>query len=331
MGGNAFDKAERLTPHFYKDVVDDIKWLLQNIMGYGTGFTIPHSVRNKESYGDVDVLVASSQIQAALKQMKNGFRVVGEISNGCGYNLLIETDGRFIQVDLNKTKDEDMEFAFQYFSWNDLGNLIGRIAHRQGLKHGHDGLWYVHRDGDHQLGEILLTKDYDTALCHLGFDVNDYRAGFDSYEQMFEWVERCKYFEPSAFPLEHRNHQARVRDAKRKVYNMFLERLAFDGEYVPSDKAKHLERHKDKWPHLRSEILFLNCQNAVRKEVKAKLNGNIVRELTGLDGKELGELMQIVKRMLPEDKVYSMFPSEIEEGIMEAFERYKAEKNATNS
>lgn len=324
MGGNAFEKAERIPAKRYKEIVEDIEWLLSNVAVHGRMFAIPHSVRDKQDYGDIDVLVASSKLDDVLRQMKQGFRVLEVIKNNSGYNLLISCYEQFIQVDLNKIPDEDMRFAFHYFSWNDLGNFVGRIAHRQGLKHGHDGLWYIVREDDHQLGEILLTKDYDQALCHLGFDVNGFHDGFDTFDDMFAWVESSKYFEPSAFPLEHRNHKARTRDSKRKVYRMFLDRLQFDGEYVPSNKQEHLARHIRKWPHLRVESLILRSDNEIRKACKEKLNGVIVRALTGVDGKELGELMTVVRKVLPEQRVFAMNPQSIELGIMLAFESWTA-------
>lgn len=325
MGGNAFEQTDRLTATQYSNICDDLGWLLRNVLIEGRHFAIPHSVREKESHGDVDILVVGSKIENALRQIQRGFLVDNLISNPNGYNILAQFEGLKVQIDLNKIGDDDIEFGFSYFSWNDLGNLIGRIAHRQGLKHGHDGLWYVHRDGDHQLGEILLTKSYDDALLHLGFDADKFWDGFDTFDEMFAWVEGSRFFEACSFPLEHRNHQARMRDAKRKTYKAFLERINFDGEWVESDKKMWLERHIRRFPHLGTEIKRLNTEHYFRQQAKEKLNGIIVRDLTGLEGKELGKLMQIVNRVLPQEAVLKHDPVTIESGIMFAFQIYKEE------
>lgn len=332
MGGNAFEKAERVTAQEYKNLCDDISWALRNIMGQYKHFCIPLSVREKDSHGDVDVLVVGSKIEAALKQMKNAFLVEEQIDNPSGHNLLVYFEGKRIQVDLNKVADDDFQYASIYFSWNDCGNLIGRIAHRQGLKHGHDGLWYVHRKGDHQLGEILLTKSYLDALIYLGFDVDEHDHGFDTFEQMFEWVKKSKHFEACAFPLEHRNHAARTRDAKRKTYNAFLRWLDFQGEYVESDKAAWLEIHKRHWPNLAAEIVRLDQEYELNTQYKERVNGIIVREMTGVDGKELGKLMNYVKRVLPRESTLKHDVKTIEAGIMFAYQIYLEEKrNETHS
>ena len=324
MGGNAFENTDRLSAAEYDEMTSDLSWSLRNVMGEGTKFAIPFSVREKESHGDVDILVVGSMIEKAYGQINLHFRPTDVIKNPNGYNLLVPFKQKLIQVDLNKIGDDDLVYGFHYFSWNDCGNLVGRIAHRQGLKHGHDGLWYIHRDGDHQLGEILLTRDYTEALYHLGFDADEFFDGFDTFDQMFTWVEKSRYFEPSAFPLEHRNHQARVRDSKRKTYQAFLKRINFDGEYVPANKDFHLERHKRRWPHLKQQLFMLNLEYGLDKEAKEKLNGKIVMELTGLSGKPLGELMQYVKRVLPRELVLKLEPKSIEAGILFAYEMYKA-------
>lgn len=326
MGGNAFENTDRLTAEEYSNICDDIGWLLRNVMSEDTHFCIPPSVREKADFGDVDILVVGSKIEDSLKQMKNGFMVFGEIKNPSGYNLLVNFEGKRVQIDLNKIADNDFRFGKEYFAWNDLGNLIGRIAHRQGLKFGHDGLWYIHNKGSQKLGEIQLTRAWYRAIDYLGFDVHKYSEGFDTYLEMFEWVKNSKYFDPCAYPLEHRNHQARMRDSKRKTYNAFLKYVNFDQEYYESDKAAFLEKHKYAFILLGPEIAQLDKEYELNTTAKEKMNGGIVQELTGLTGKNLGQLMQVVKRVLPRDMVLKHDSKTIEAGILFAYEIWRGEQ-----
>jgi hypothetical protein len=327
MGGNAFELAERMSDTEYDTVCKDIRFVLvSNGLREDFDFTIPNSVREKTSHGDVDVLVTSNFIEMAYWALVTYLNCPGEIKNPSGYNLLLVLGDKHIQVDLNKVSPLDFDFAADYFSWNDLGNLIGRIAHRQGLKFGHDGLWYIHRDGDQQLGEILLPCDYIEAITYLGFNAVEYQDGFDTYEQMFNWVKNSAHFDPCAYPLEHRNHAARMRDRKRKTYMAFLQWVGFDGEYVESDKAWWLEQHKKNFYVLGERIAELDKENALAKEYKAKVNGAIVRDLVGVDGKELGELMHVVRRVLPRDVALKYCAATIESGIMFAYQIYKDER-----
>ena len=71
--------------------------------------------------------------------------------------------------------------------------------------------------------DIVLTYNLLTALEILGLDWERYKQGFNNYDEMFEYVTSCKAFDKSKFALENLNHRNRVRDRKRKTYNLFLQ------------------------------------------------------------------------------------------------------------
>ena len=57
----------------------------------------------------------------------------------------------FVQVDYIKSNLEDFDFSKNFFAFNDLGNLIGRIAAQASFSFGFDGLKrkiYVDNRGD---------------------------------------------------------------------------------------------------------------------------------------------------------------------------------------
>lgn len=302
MGGNAFPTASRLTAKQYEDLTKRIFSVLDQRKEIDV--LIPLSYRFKESFGDVDMIMESREVADEIIK-SFGDSVLDKIYNPCGYNLLIVYDGINVQVDLNLVGKGNLDSAFWYFSYNDLGNLIGRIAHRQGLKFGHDGLWYTYRDPENEtrvLGEFLLTKDMMEAVEYLGFDADKYAAGFDSLEEMFLWVVESTYFEPSAYPLEHRNHKARTRDSKRKNYNAFLTWLderGYDMTWVPSDKEAWLDDHKAAFPRLSMQMREADQKAAEAKAWKARFGGERVMELLPLTGKTLGDFMRVVRERFP--------------------------------
>jgi hypothetical protein len=61
-------------------------------------------------------------------------------------------DGNVFQVDLISNPAESFEFASRYFSYNDAGNLVGRLAHARYTSLRHDGLYFYHRDTREQAG-----------------------------------------------------------------------------------------------------------------------------------------------------------------------------------
>lgn len=292
MGGNAFEHTERvpsnLVQAFEQEMVDR-DWLA----------VVPRWVNEKKDHGDIDVLVVGDDQAQKIIEWAEPEKI---IKHPQGYNILMSWYGRKVQVDLTLTNTNEANFAKWYFSYNDLGNLIGRIAHRQGLKFGHDGLWYVYRKGDRVLDEIQLTDSIVTALLHLGWnaaDVRHYARGFDTFVEMFDWVKRSEYFEESAYPLEHRNHKSRTRDKKRKVYNEFLAYLNVTDEYVPSTPELHFERHCKKFPHMVGRIVEADYHVLLLSEWRRRFGGDVIRELTGLEGKELGEVCAYVKERAP--------------------------------
>jgi hypothetical protein len=325
MGGNLFKEAERIPADLYEVIVAGVHW---NPWAY-----IPASVDEKESFGDVDILVdASGPDQFA--EVVNAFlakeKVLAPIEkDNQSWHALVDCAGVKCQFDFIKHFDSDtLNFAIGYFSYNDLGNLIGRIAHRQGFKFGHDGLWWTYRDGDLLVQDIKLTNDYDEATNFLGFGRVPIE-GFATFDEMFEWVRSCSRFEYSAFPLEHRNHRSRVRDAKRKTYNMFLDWLSTRYnllDYHESDKDYQGRRLKEafvRWPKARDEFQTAFNKHTEDQHFKTKFNGDIVREITGQEGKALGLVCQRMKQTLSRDWILKAPQADINQAIAALFVAFK--------
>lgn len=330
MGGNAFEQAQRIPAAIYDNAVEVlVSWAHKNKID----LRIPFSYGGKETHGDIDILFNKKDVDR-LQEFIDYLSPVATIKHQQGFNLLIDVAGALkIQVDITLAPEDEIDFSFWYFSFNDLGNLIGRIAHRQGLKFGHDGLWYIYRDGSQVLDKILLTDDIYEALEYLGFESDQFlSAGFLSKEDMFAWVERSRYFDPMAFPLEHRNHRARVRDSKRKIYNEFLRWLAerYDlTHYEPADKVAYLQAHKAYWSHLAPRMEQADERLRRKKLYKAAVGGDIVMELTGLQGKKLGEFMRVVKERFPETSSVHLLPQKfLDSEIIRLYTIWKGQGNS---
>ena len=54
---------------------------------------------------------------------------------------------------------------------------------------------------------------------------------------------------------------------------------------------------------------------ALRKRCKNLLNGDIVREITGLEGVELGKFMKEVREFFPDDALVKCEPQEVKDFI----------------
>jgi hypothetical protein len=301
MGGNALSCASvRLTKKNYERLAQDCVAKLQALYPSGRVAAI-EAYRAKPDFGDLDLLVTTpdynpfeaAEALSATEVVRNGpvtsigVRARDEVG---------PVAGNIFQVDLIAIEAASFDYARQYFAFNDLGNLIGRTAHRMGLSHGHAGLRYYVRDGDYKFRELLLTLDYGVALSFLGYDPARFQEGFESLQDIFEYVAGSAFFNRDIFLLENRNHQSRVRDRKRRTYMEFLqycekhpELPAYD---YPAEKSAWLPRIAEYFPHFQAEYDQALADLTELRAVKAKFNGEWVSQLTGLQGKELGELMR---------------------------------------
>ena len=184
---------------------------------------------------------------------------------------------------------------------------MGRIAHKMGVRYGHDGLSVVFRDGNHQFAERILSKDTDRILTFLDYDAARWRQGFDTLEEIFEFAASTPYFNSAIFAYENRNHTSRVRDRKRAVYRGFLEWQESRSDlpaYPWADTSEIGGRRLDEdallrifaaFPEFEPEYASVMAEHELHCQAKQIFNGEIVSELTGLTGHELGHFMRELK------------------------------------
>ena len=325
MGGNALKDVERVDKGLYETYCREISDILPREFGVLTRFAIIPSYRSKKTFGDMDILVCNSYLTEGWRERLNAhFCGIGERNDFVKNGPVTSFNFNGFQIDIILSNAEDFDFSLGYFSWNDLGNLIGRVAHRHRFKFGHNGLWYIVRDGDYKVTEIRLTVNFFDALTFLGFDAEQWNHGFDDIEDIFKFVSESKYFKKDMYPLEHRSHRARIRDAKRKTYTDFLkwvdEKKPDDGVSIELFPKAHetFERFADEY----NDAIY---KLGVQRSAKSKFNGDIVSELTGLTGVELGGFMMYLRRFLPycsSDAIVNIAEEDIRELIMEDFRGY---------
>jgi len=262
----------------------------------GTRIHITQCFRDKQDFGDIDILIQEpsedSDHPRDLIFYKNLFETKEIHRNGSVVSM--EHEG--FQIDFIEVPMDEFEIAKEYFDFNDISNLIGKVARTLGLKYGHRGLTYTIRDGlGDKVGEIPVTKNPEEALRFLGYDWERFQKGFNNLEEIFEFVVSSKYFDASVYALDQLNHVDRIRDKKRATYQAFLTWI--EGKTLPV-RAKRDDRSTWFLPQIRRafpEFAMLydlaQAQQEKRAKVKTKFNGIIVSELTGLKEKELGNFM----------------------------------------
>lgn len=252
--------------------------------------------KSKDSFGDADILcLVDNPITVDIGDwLVKEFDSKEVFQNSHVYSF----EFRELQVDFILTPKSNWETSKVYFSYNDLHNLVGKVAHKFGLKWGYDGLKYPYRMDGKNLGDVTVSKDYRAVLDFLGFDVARYDAGFDSLREIFDFVTSSKYFSPWMFDFESLNRINRERDKKRATYAAFVEHVAPMKErgaesyhYFYSDKKAYLGLIDHYFPGFLRSYRELEKKEERKRAVAALYNGNLLMQRFPLSGKDLGSAM----------------------------------------
>lgn len=323
--------VERLT----KEQYDEVLSALTITLPYKT-VAIP-SYRLKDSFGDCDLLTTSTD-EAFEKNLSKDFILLGKKKNGSVTSYALKY-GSFppFQFDLIKAKEESFKFNYNYLSYNDLGNLIGRVAAAFGFEFAHNGLyllaWYDHKGeersvvrvkeeaktndhAEHRM-EKLFISNFDEALEFLGFDSLRFAQGFDAVDDILDFVASSKYFCKDFFLFENRNHDQRKRDVKRPTYLRALEYFDALTETKSRDEVTRAFRANvaTKYPSI------VNIKRSMRKQVRReylfsrRLSSRRVVWLYGrlfdrqLEGVALGNMMKFLKNNCDKSLAISGVPN----------------------
>ncbi|MHB8252199.1 MAG: hypothetical protein ACYDEV_00510 [Acidiferrobacter sp.] len=305
MGGHAVLHATRLPADHYHVAAGICLTRLRAVFAHRLAL-IP-SIRAKPDFGDIDILIQDLDLDQDSDAFAQTLGATVQVRDNpyasilsCGVPLAGLGFGDYplaavLQIDLIAMPSAHFESALHYFSWNDCGNLLGRVARGMGLKLGHDGLSYVLRHDTRVLDTLSLATDWDVILPALGYDAARWQAGFDTLDDMFAFVAGGHFYDPAAFLLENRNHRSRVRDAKRPSYQAFLRWAAAHPVAHPPpvrDKADGLPYFFAAIPVFQDRHDQALAEDRHQQLVKTRYNGDVVGRWTGLQGPVLGHFMR---------------------------------------
>lgn len=341
MGGNAISHTHRLNRSDYERYEQELKGLLAGFLK--TPFAPLQFYSSKASFGDIDFVVAQPKPPKA--ELMQFFAEIGSREQYFNGDMLSFEYHQF-QVDLNFVAPENYETALFYFAYNDLNNLIGRIAHKFGLKFGFDGLCYqIRTESGYRAKKITLCKDPAAIYRFLGYDYARFLQGFTDREAIFEFVASSPYFNAAIFDLDELNHINRTRNKKRQTYQLFLQWLAgksFKEFRFEEDKSLYLIRiHNHFYPevNLLGELALYAEEHRKHEFAKALFNGGQLMQRYGLSGSVLGQVIADFKLDVCaacgqsdfEEAVYTQYAHQpdAEAAMAERFERWFSQNGKT--
>lgn len=328
MGGNALNKviASRINLKQYNIVKRDLEEKFGNFLQLE--FTI--DVPSKIDFGDVDMLYMVKNITNEniinkfdiVQLIKKIYNPVEIVSNGpvCSFAYKLENtnteedknyeEDKYFQVDLINV--EDLPMSRFYFSYGDLGGIIGRLTQHKSITYGSKGLWVNPNQEtigkflsvnqiNLQVGKdlivksivpnIILTNKPEKICEFIGLEWNKWLNGFSSKQEIFEWITKSPWFKRDYFRALDCEHRRRVNT--RPMYQEFLKFIFADepnfsiekgnsAKYTNSNLQIDALEHFDKVNILKEEIIEIE-KKLLRKE---KFSGKKFLEL-GIESKHI--------------------------------------------
>lgn len=327
MGGNALSVASvRLAAQDYFEIERNTLATLRRAFPEKRIASVL-AFASKANFGDLDILYEAGENE--VTELAAVLQSTEVVVNGDVTSIGIRVAQGLFQVDLISIPAASFSFAERYFGFNDLGNLLGRIAYKFGAKFGHLGLLLPLRDAEnshHMIAELSITKDFAVALQLLGYDAQRYEylrnhGGFNDLEDIFRFVLTSPYANRDIYLLENRNYKSRIRDAKRPTYTAFLRWLAEQAEgslpnypWAESGSAERLaqnhaflQRAFDACPDFAEEYQRTLAEYERKKQVRKRFNGERASQVTGITGKRLGQLMASVRNAFADEAAFDSF------------------------
>lgn len=311
MGGNAFKKTKvsRISLEVYNQLKKFIFEALSPHIRLEYLFDKPEKI----DFGDLDILYQDVEdliIHDLITAVFNPVEIVtsGNVTS-FAYNF-IDTDV-YYQVDLIRC--ESIEASKFYFSYGDLGGIIGRITKYYNIKFGEMGLFldvfaetlqeytesgeFKESGGSASSSKIILTSDPRAICAFLGLDYDRWGT-FTTVVEIFEWISRCYWFDKTVFMSL--NHEHKMRTIHRPMYAQFIKWLGIDVHNTANRPVTpHINKQLEaiKYYNKTHELDDLIEKHRVMVRRKAKFNGKKMDGL-GLSMTALGSCIAAFKKSI---------------------------------
>jgi hypothetical protein len=315
MGGKALNKYGVHTERKSTEVFIKLGYAIQEslfhffLKQYGIELEtkVVTCYRTKADHGDLDLLIKiTPKILEKNINLRNAIELVylpKAIHNNGG---VFSFDFMNFQVDFIPIKEEKWEVAQTYYSYDPLGNIMGKTFHKFNLSYGWDGLHYKYRNNHGtNSANILLSTDPRKIFEFGGYDYDRYLKGFDTLEEIFKFSIDTTYFDTEILQMDNLKSIDKKRNRKRGSYHLFLKYLEDNGI------NKRYQFNKDKDSYIPAIDLFFpeaklmeKLEELKQKDLKdfylaEKFNGELVMLwLPELKGKELGAAIKNFKEYL---------------------------------
>ena len=316
MGGNAIKtvKVSRINLDTYNFIKNRlINDLSPKLILLDFAYDIP----NKIDFGDLDVLYKAPTNLDFRKLIIDKYNPDEIVSNGNVMSISYHINNEYYQVDF--VKCSNLEMSKFFFSYGDLGGVIGTITKNYGISYG-EGLWcninkdtiknYTGNDIEDYTTTKIFLSDKPSEICkYLDLDYEKWISGFDTKESIFEWVISSSWFQRDIFL--NLNCFEKRKSNIRPFYKNFIEYIFDENKFYKRDRDQ-LKKYNRQLEALKffNKVQLLDDvikENNIKNERKMKFNGYKFMKY-GYTNKDIGILILEFKKYINKkfDKVNNM-------------------------
>lgn len=311
MGGNALKRTITFRKSL-KDYLEIKEDMLSILKYYGFECCGLLEIPNKETFGDLDILYIP-KFELNIVEIISILKPNEIVKNGS----VISFDFRDFQIDLIETNN--LEMSSFYFSYGDLGSILGRITNAYGLKFGDKGLWLnlfkntiypsIQLSQTDTIGKIRLCDNPKDICKFLGLDFTKYSNGFENLEDIYKWIINSNLFNSDIFKTLNYHHRKRLE--KRVMYIGFLDYIGLNKECISKTLENHsgeIIRNLQKYAieYFDREDCLKNILMDIKEKeiIKEKFNGKLFLD-SGIPQNLLGNVIKYFKEYIVEKYGFS--------------------------
>lgn len=322
MGGKLFN-LPRMPHADYLVRERAVRRSLDRILG--GAYRIPRYYGDKTDFGDMDIIVPEHPEWPAMrKEIAADLGIVTSKTAGRLYSTVF--DG--LQTDFFVVAACFVDSTYNYMSFNDLGNLLGRIFRRFNLKYGEEGLSYTFRraDSSHYKADLPVTQDFARICAFLKLDHAAWIEGFATLTALYEWVIASPYFSVAPYLDDVKGAMTRRTQNRSTIVSFidFLRERGISSRPEFEERTAYLPMIVASFPDagLEAQITAELDLEQRAGTIAAKFNGKLVMRLRPeLSGHALAEFIIAFKRSFPDFEAFVLTaPSEDIERCIRGFQ-----------
>lgn len=264
MGGHALKdiKCTRVLKEKYLLIKNDVINKIKDKLKYEEVIETP----NKKDFGDLDLLIQTTP--NLFNIIKETFNPKSHFVNGNAISFSYQLDNdEYFQIDFIQV--DNLKIAQFYFSYGDLGGILGRMVHPFNMRLGFNGLFV-----NYEYENIIICNEPKLICDYLTLNYEKWSFGFNNITEIYEWIVESNFFDKSYFIKL--NSKARMQEKSRPMY---LDFITFT-ETIEKDKVEPID---DIMVHIKffnkmKEIEEIDKQIKIRKIRQEKFSGLIFQK-----------------------------------------------------